>query len=342
MLAILDAQFKSRSDPDALIRNFMRNNYTANIISVEMRERQSVVDPRKSISEQITNPIGLDDLDRDWNNLLEGKVRAGMKIIDYFTRLERLETKGKNGINFYEFLKDPKLTPSQQAFLSRLEAEDPNSNEVKRMWQLFKFGHSSIAAFQPSQMIYALEKYKVNVILDPTMGYGGRLLGACALGAKQYIGIDSNTDLVLPYHNLKTFVERKNGSNTYISLLFRDCLSIDYKTMEYDCVFTSPPYYTRETYPHQPELWRSKADWNEHFYRPFVTKTFEGLSEHGIYALNINQEIYRFIVTILGEATEQVPLRKVDCFRNNDYREFVYIWIKPPAVEIFESIELSS
>jgi hypothetical protein len=342
MLGVLDAQFKSRSDPDALIRNFMRNNYTAKIISSEMAERQVVVDPRKAIEKQITNEITLDDLDHDWDNLLDGKVKAGLKIIDYFTRVERLETKGRKGINFYDFLKEPNLSLCQQTFLLRLKAEDPNSNEVKRMWQLFKFGHSSISAFPPSQMINALEKYKVNVILDPTMGWGGRLLGACALGAKQYIGIDSNTDLILPYHNLKTFVERKNGSNTYFSLMFRDCLSLDYKTMTYDCVFTSPPYYTRETYPHQPDLWRSKHDWNEFFYRPFVTKTYDGLAENGIYALNVNQEIYQFISTILGEATEVVPLRKGDCFRDNNYSEFIYIWIKPPNVEILDVIEFSS
>jgi len=336
MLSVIEAQMQARSDPDALLRKFMRNSYKANIISSEMKERELPVDPRQDIQKQITKEITAEDLDHDWSNLMDGKARGGLKIVDYFTRIERLETKGKSGISFYEFLKEPNLRPTQQAYLARLEAEDPNSNEVQRMWQMFKYDHSSISAFPPCQMINALEKFKPKVILDPTMGWGGRLLGACALRAKQYIGIDSNTDLMLPYHNLKTFVERKNGMKTYISLMFRDCLSIDYNTMEYDCVFTSPPYYTRETYPNQPHLWRSKKEWNDNFYRPLVNKTYDGLKENGIFALNVNPEIYDFIKTFLGEATEIIPLKKTEIFRNQDYREFVYIWVKPPNVEILE------
>lgn len=336
MLNVLQAQLDARKDPDALIRNFMANSYKAKILSAEMDDRIVGDDERDAIQKQITRPILRENLDRDWGNMMCGKPMGGLKIIDFFSRIERLETKGKNGINFYDFVKEPKLTPSQQAFMTRLEAEDPTANEVARLWQVFKFQHSSIAAFPPSQMINALEKYKPSVILDPTMGWGGRLLAACALGATQYIGVDSNTDLVLPYHNLKTFVESKNGMQTYISLLFRDCLSLDYSTMKYDCVFTSPPYYTRETYANQPYLFRTKNDWNEKFYRPLITRTYDGLQENGIYALNVNQEIYEFIKTILGEADDIVPLKKGETFRNNEYREFIYIWVKPPAVEILE------
>jgi len=334
MLAILEAQHRARQDPDALIRAYIANTMKANIISAEMADRKLPYNARQAIARSITKEITADDLDDDWDNLIDGKARGGLRIVDYFTRLERLATKGKKGVSFYDFLEDPKLRPSQDAFLKKLEIEQPNSNETQRMWLLYKYEHSSISAFPPSQMTNALEKYNINVILDPCMGWGGRLLGACALGAKQYIGIDSNTDLVLPYHNLKTFIERKNGANTYISLMFRDCLSIDYSTLNYDCVFTSPPYYTRETYPHQPELWRSKAEWNELFYKPLITKTWNGLKEQGIYAINVSPEIYQYVITILGQAHEIVPLKKSDCFRANDnYKEFVYIWVKPVAIE---------
>lgn len=339
MLSVLEAQNAARRDPDQLIRNFMRNNYEANLISAEMKTMPKFFDARIEIEKQITKPILREDLARDWENMLDGKARGGLKIIDFFTRVERLDTKGKNGISFYEFIKDPKLKPSQLAFMTKLEAEDPNSNEIQRLWQIFKFEHNSIAAFPPSQMIYALEKYKPNVILDPTMGWGGRLLGACALGATQYIGIDSNTDLVLPYHNLKTYVDKMNSSKTHLSLMFRDCLSLDYSTLKYDCVFSSPPYYNIEQYANQPQLFRTKTDWNELFYRPLVTRTYDGLAENGTYALNVSPEIFGFIKTILGKPTEIVPLKKGDFFRNNQYREYIYIWVKPPNVQILEDVE---
>jgi DNA modification methylase len=175
--------------------------------------------------------------------------------------------------------------------------------------------------FTPYQMYEALKDYDVSVILDPMMGWGGRLLGACSIGAKHYIGIDSNHDLVYPYHNLRTFIESKNGGNTHISLMFRDCMKIDYSTFDYDCVFTSPPYYDSDSM-------RTVEEWNELFYRPFVTNTWANLKENGVYALNLNPDVYAFITTIIGEAERCVPTMKGI--------ESVYVWKKPPNVEYLQ------
>ena len=38
-------------------------------------------------------------------------------------------------------------------------------------------------------------KYQPTTVLDFCAGWGGRLVGACALNIKEYIGIEMNTDI---------------------------------------------------------------------------------------------------------------------------------------------------
>jgi len=338
MLNVIASINSSRRDPDELIQRFIRESFKSKIIADEMKERIQPPDPIDSIVAKMRKPITTDDLDKDWKNLILGKPKGGLKIIDKYTIKERLATKGKRGISFLEFLEDPQLTESQERFLQKLRTDRPDRDDIFNHHVLYKYHHSSIAVFPPSQMSHVLIKHKIDTILDPTMGWGGRMLGAVASMAKGYIGIDSNQNLIEPYHHMKSFVERKNGLNMNIQLYFRDCLSIDYNTLDYDCVFTSPPYYNIETYTDQPHKYKTKQEWNEQFYRPFVTRTYAGLKDNGIYCLNINNEIYEFVKTIIGEADESILLSKQSTMRENAYKEFIYIWKKP---DWRDSIEVS-
>jgi len=337
MLNVVSSINSARKDPELLVKKYLRHSFKSLVFAEEFKERIASPNPVDVIVSKMRLPITTDDLDKDYKNLLLGKTKGGLKIIDKFTMNERLGTKGKRGISFLEFLENPQLTESQERFLQKQRTQHPDRDDTYHYHILYKYAHSSIAVFPPSQMSHILIKHKIETVLDPTMGWGGRLLGAVASMAKGYIGIDSNQNLIEPYHHLKTFVERKNGFNTNIQLYFRDCLSIDYNTLDYDCVFTSPPYYNIETYTDQPQTYKNKLEWNEKFYRPLVTKTYGGLKENGIYCLNINQEIYEFIKTILGDANEKIPLSKPS-MRSNSYEEFIYIWKKPERITVEISI----
>ena len=90
-------------------------------------------------------------------------------------------------------------------------------------------------------------RFKPKSVLDFTMGWGGRLVGACALDVPNYIGIDSNKQLKEPYQRMVKLLN-KLGTNTKINLMFKDALKVDYSKLDYDCVLTSPPYYNVEVY----------------------------------------------------------------------------------------------
>ena len=67
---------------------------------------------KQTISNQIKN-ILLEDVEREMNQLIQigksahtvsARSRVGNNIVDYFTFSQRLSTRGKYNINFYEFI----------------------------------------------------------------------------------------------------------------------------------------------------------------------------------------------------------------------------------------------
>jgi hypothetical protein len=109
-------------------------------------------------------------------------------------------------------------------------------------------------------------------------------------------------------------------------MFFQDALSLDYSKLDYDMVFTSPPYYFLEKYENNKE-YVSKKEMNDLFYKPLFEITFAHLKQGGHYVLNINKEIYESVcLDLFGPAYETFALKKSK--RQNNYTEYVYVWKK--------------
>jgi DNA modification methylase len=133
------------------------------------------------------------------------------------------------------------------------------------------------------------------------------------------MGIDTNFNLLDGYEKLQRDLVHKNN----ISIMFRDAAKVDYSTLFYDLVLTSPPYYNIELYNGTAK--KSKEEWNE-WYRLVFRKTWDGLAINGHYCLNINDEIYNSIcVQLFGEPTDTIPLKMSG---RNKYKENIYVWKK--------------
>jgi hypothetical protein len=171
-------------------------------------------------------------------------------------------------------------------------------------------------------------KYSPKIaILDPTMGWGGRLVGACALDLPKYIGIDSNRNLEKPYKELCAFL--KDKTTCEIDVRFQDALTVDYSKIKYDMVLTSPPYYNIEIYRDTRE--KTKEKWNTEFYRPLFSETWKHMSSPGYYCLNVPEEIYEEnCIPILGKAHKKMLLKKQKRTKSaaDKYKEYIYVWQK--------------
>jgi hypothetical protein len=280
--------------------------------------------------EQVTNDFyKLRNVDLETISSLS---RIGNKSVDYFTFIERLNTKGNKNISYFELLMNRHFY-EQKTYIKRLIDSvricKPYYSEYRLWYDVFKIYFGAINLFKPLNAMKVYNHYKPITILDFCMGWGGRLIGACALDIPHYIGIDKNYNLREPYQKMVDFV--KPSTTTQITLYFDDALNIDYSILQYDMVLTSPPYYNKEIYNGSEKM--TKQKWNDEFYIPIFEKTYKYLQPGGHFCLNINDEIYQNVcIRVLGKADEIIPFNKSNRYSSaqkpEKYRECIYVWNK--------------
>ena len=260
------------------------------------------------------------------------RTTLGNNIVDAFTLVERLHTKGHQGISFYEFWKRRKIYSQVNYVKNMLDFYKPRKiDEIRKYKYIYNLYFSSIAIFRPLMAMEVYCRVKAKRVLDFTMGWGGRLVGACALGLDAYYGIDLNTHLKKPYQDMVSLLKSDPEHKTAIELYFKDALSVDYNALSYDTVLTSPPYYDLETYrkSKNTKSYSSQQEWNESFYKPLFQKTFEGLQTGGNYCLNVPENIYlQACLPVLGECTSKILMKKAERNLDGKYKEYIYIWHK--------------
>jgi len=293
---------------------------------------------KQTISNQIKN-ISLEDVEREMNQLIQiGKSahtlsprsRVGNNIVDYFTFSQRLNTKGKYNINFYEFIvnldefKKKKFIQTMLTYYSNVKNKKNTKNEYIVLKEVYNICISAINIIRPLVYMEIYTKYQPKCILDFCAGWGGAAVAASVLNIPHYIGIEINRKLKESYERLIPYLNTK--STCKIDMFFEDALTIDYTQFHYDFVFTSPPYYFIQKYENNKE-YSSKLEMNETFYKPLFTKVYNGLQPGGQFIINVCKEVYdNVLVVLFGEAHDIYPYKKSQ--RQNKYNEIVYVWKK--------------
>jgi len=270
---------------------------------------------------------------------IEFKERCGNNIVDFFTFQERLETRGKYDVTFYDFVKNiedfkkKKFIQTMFTYYSTVKNARGLKNEYIVLKEVYNICISAINIFRPLMAVEVYAKFKPSVVLDPCAGWGGRAVGAAVCENVRYFGIDVNQSLKIPYQRMCAFLnsrcKSKSNLNPRIHMTIADAVTYDYSQIEprYDMVFTSPPYYFIEKYSHNPFYNNSKDEMDEQFYTPIFSQTYLHLLPGGCMALNVNREIYqRVCIRLFGPAHQTMNCKKSK--RQNDYREMIYIWTK--------------
>lgn len=267
------------------------------------------------------------------------RARVGNRVVDAFTLEERLHAKGDQGVSFYEFWECRDHFAKKEYVKKMLSFyKERKTSTIRKYRYIFNLYFSNIAIFSPLKAMDIYCKVKGSRVLDFTMGWGGRLVGACALGMEAYYGVDINTHLKTPYTKLQRFLESDKDHSTKIKLQFKDALKVDYSKLDYDCVLTSPPYYDIEVYRGKQPTYKTKEEWHTKFYKPLFERTYKHMKKGGHYCLNVNEEIYKnACLPVLGKATKKHKLSKekrikmdgkTKSKKQSNYQEFVYIWVK--------------
>jgi predicted RNA methylase len=297
-----------------------------------------ILSDKQLIARRIKN-ISLIEVEKEMTNLIKiGKdahtmspmCRIGNNIVDYFTFCERLETKGKYDVSFFEFIekiddfKKKKFIQTMLTYYKNVKNKNNTKNEYIVLKEVYNICISAINIMRPLNCMEIYTKYKGKRVLNFCAGWGGSTVAAAALNLDAFYGIEINENLKPCYDKMISYLKTK--SQTKFDIFICDASSFDYTTIEYDTVFSSPPYYFLEKYNNNIKF-ETKKDMDEKFYKPVFSKTYNGLQKGGHYIINVCKEVYENVLkSLLGEAHEMFPLKKSK--RQNNYTEMVYVWIK--------------
>jgi hypothetical protein len=147
------------------------------------------------------------------------------------------------------------------------------------------------ANFRPAFAKLMWEKYggKGGVCFDPSMGYGGRLVGFLASRCKTYIATDPNVPTF--QGNKKLAADLGKGRDIWLFNKPVEDLNVSQFKGKADVAFTSPPYFAKEIYSDDDtQSWKrypTHEGWLEGFLTPMIRKCGEVLRPGGHLVLNI-------------------------------------------------------
>lgn len=226
-----------------------------------------------------------------FDGLTNPRKFCGNKILYHYQMENLLECRreGKKWKKLSEWFSDPvlkeKLWKDTIKRNRRKNAIYPSPSDV---YECHRLNNGSIVFFKSSTAKYIYKKFGATNVLDPTAGWGGRMLGASSLDIK-YTGYDTNINMKEAYSNM----ERDGFSTDKQKMIWEDCLTADFTKVDPDLVLTSPPYANLELYEHM-DGWKNDDDFYKSFMVPLMEKLFN--ETKCPICINVSPKMYKTMV----------------------------------------------
>lgn len=295
-----------------------------------------------------------DKLNKDWKNLYifdalsNPRKFCGNPIIYKYQFKNLLNcrrgTKGYKTIQ--EWFDDPELRQKLWEQTIKRNRRDkspyPSATDV---YECHRINNGAIVPFKSSTAKYIYKKFGAKNVLDPTAGWGGRMLGAMSLGIS-YTGYDTNVNMKEAYENMMNIISgnvicAEHSTTGFYNSFTTDMFSAEMKWKNclegsfrppglladpYDLVLTSPPYSNMEMYEHM-EGWKDDHDFYSNFMMPLMNKLFE--ETNCPICINISPKMYKVLTTKynLRVCDEQIDLRQqLGKQYKTKSQDYIYIW----------------
>jgi hypothetical protein len=280
------------------------------------------------------------ELQRDFKNLkkFDGLTNprkfCGNPILYHYQMKNLLECKreGKDWKKLEDWFADPilkeKLWKDTIIRNRRDKSPCPNKTDV---YECHRLNNGSIVFFKASTAKYIYKKFGAKNVLDPTAGWGGRMLAASSLDIK-YTGFDTNVNMKDAYSNM----ESDGFSTDKQKMIWQDCLTADFSEINPDLVLTSPPYANLELYEHM-DGWKNNDDFYITFMVPLMEKLFT--ETNCPICINVSPKMYKTMVEKynIPVCDFQIDLRQQlgKQFKSKS-QDYIYCWSKAnPVPQIF-------
>ena len=297
---------------------------------------------------------------KDWNNLRKFDALTNPRkfcgnpiIYKYqFENLLKCRRGNKGYKTLEEWFSDDKLKQELWELTIKINRRDkapyPSPTDVYECHRKCK---GSIVAFKASTAKYVYKLFGAKNVLDPTAGWGGRMLGAMSLGIN-YTGIDTNVNMREAYKSMMEIgkpIERHDGNFTNITsakynggykmrMEWTSCFDVDFSGKGYDLVLTSPPYDNMEIYEHS-ELYDCE---NNRYYEDFLIPLMYKLMKETTcpICINISPKIYKILIDLyeFPKCDKQIDLRQqMGKQYKTKSQDYIYVWTEAMTMMEIES-----
>ena len=293
--------------------------------------------------------ISEEDVKKDWDNLckFDGLTNprkfCGNPIIYKYQFQNLLNCKrGTKGYKtLEEWFSDDKLKEELWELTIKINRRDkalyPSATDVYECHRKCK---GSIVAFKASTAKYIYKLFEAKNVLDPTAGWGGRMLGAMSLGIN-YTGIDTNINMKEAYWNMMSigdpWSQSKGDSldvhsaiyigDNKMKMIWGSCFDEDFSDSDYDLVLTSPPYDNMEIYEHSELYDNKKNRYYEDFLIPLMNKLLD--ETKCPVCINISPKIYKTLTKKyhFPECDGKIDLRQqLGKQYKTKSQDYIYVW----------------
>lgn len=260
------------------------------------------------------------ELNKDIANLMKFKADenerkfCGNGFLYHFQMENLCKTRVKK-LSLYEIMNND---AEYEKLYNKTVKLNRTGNLANRLFEAERF-NGAVVFFKPSTAKFLYKKYGATKVLDPTAGWGGRMLGAHSLGI-EYTGIDTNVNLKPAYDGMIDYLKNDN-----LKMIWKSCLDVDFSTLDYDFVLTSPPYINLELYENMTPFQSDKAFY-ETFLIPLINKCLTHIKVGGNVCFNISPKMYDDLLKHgFRKCDEEYDLLQQKRL-GKDKQDKIYIW----------------
>jgi 16S rRNA G966 N2-methylase RsmD len=164
----------------------------------------------------------------------------------------------------------------------------PYKSEIRRMITMTG-GMGSVTKYRAATSKAIIQFFKGKRVLDPCVGWGGRMLGTLASSNEgYYIGCEPDINTYNGLMNIKqdscipsTVRKRATIINKPAELAMDEIKSME----KFDIVLTSPPYFNLELYTNGEQSTNNHTtwdDWTSKWLKPLILNCLSCLNENGV------------------------------------------------------------
>lgn len=299
-------------------------NYTLDSVSLQDIENHKIISDT--------------ELKRDLHNLKKLNVKdnpnsfAGNNFLYHFQFKNLIKCSREDGKTIYDFYNDP--VEWSKLIEQTRQRNRGGKTSAANIFECFRINKGAVVMFKSTTAKYLYQKYNATSVLDPTAGWGGRLLGAWALDIN-YTGIDTNIEMVPAYNSMLDFLDKESNTlynKPKLQMTWESCLDVDFSQIEYDFVLTSPPYVNLEIYEHM-KTWDNDEVFYKGFLIPLIEKCIKYIKKGGYVCFNISPKMYEDALKYglsecdMEEDLKQQMGQKVDSLKKGKKKQDkIYIW----------------